>query len=69
MEAPTTRFPYCRKAQGSRRDGNLAVKTCSLVRVEQIRGPLNFGSYSLPSHMQDIPSRTSRVQLGQVVTY
>ena len=29
----------------------------------QIRGPLNFDSYSLPSHMQDIPSRTSRVRL------
>ena len=34
----------------------------------QIRGPLNFDSYSLPSHMQDIPSRTSRVRLAQFRT-
>ena len=34
----------------------------------QIRGPLNFDSYSLPSHMQDISSRSSRVRLAQFRT-
>ena len=48
-----------------------SVNDSDLRKVQdwlQIRGPLNFDSYSLPSHMQDISSRSSRVRLAQFRT-